>query len=310
MNQMCRFYIKTKNCIAFFIFFLSSNFISILYPITDTITQEQQEQSTENRDVSKEQLQALTKRLAEQIKNIDIKNFSPEQNDGSEFGTRLQNGLSVVILSIVAAIAYGIVNDSVTARMCIEYFNTPAVPHHYQAMKDMGYEHPEKENSPTKIALLWGTIATWWVGAILGSGIALSSQAYSGLPALAVSDLIQPIGILLATMLGGAFLAGVTGYVLSANKIISFPNARKYLPADKQDLFAAVAFSHEAGYIIGEFGGLCLILWILRERIYLSRDLVEKKFMDLATSLLDEISDCKTQEQYAFLEKKLSYNNI
>ena len=63
-------------------------------------------------------------------------------------------GVSIILLSIVTAVAYGILHDLVTAHVCLEYFTVahpPILP----------------SQSPVVMAFLWGVLATWWVGLIM-----------------------------------------------------------------------------------------------------------------------------------------------
>jgi hypothetical protein len=71
--------------------------------------------------------------------------------------------LKILILSIAAAILYGIIHDQFTARICIEYFTV---------------FHPPvfRTQSPTLLALGWGVIATCWVGAFLGLLLILAAR--------------------------------------------------------------------------------------------------------------------------------------
>ena len=63
--------------------------------------------------------------------------------------------LKIVLLCILSAILYGILQDQVTARVCVEYFT-------------IGHPPVFNTESPTLLALGWGVIATWWVGLLLG----------------------------------------------------------------------------------------------------------------------------------------------
>ena len=72
--------------------------------------------------------------------------------------------LKIVLLSILAAISLGIPHDLITAHLCLEYF-TVAHPFIFPS------------NKPVVTALLWGVIATWWVGLILGVGLAIAARA-------------------------------------------------------------------------------------------------------------------------------------
>src|SRR5881275_3656828 len=72
----------------------------------------------------------------------------------------------ILILSVAAAIAYGIVHDQVTAHLCVEYFT-------------IGHPPVFGTTSPVLLAVGWGIIATWWVGLLLGVVLAVAAQAGS-----------------------------------------------------------------------------------------------------------------------------------
>lgn len=78
----------------------------------------------------------------------------------------MKEGLSYVGFCVLVAIAYGIAHDMVTAHLAVEYFTV----HHV---------HLVNSTSPIVMALLWGVIATWWVGMLGGSLVALSNSAGS-----------------------------------------------------------------------------------------------------------------------------------
>src|SRR5215831_17293133 len=94
--------------------------------------------------------------------------------------------IGIVIISIVAAVVYGIVHDQVTARVCIEYFT-------------IGHPPVFRTESPTLLAIGWGIFATWWVGLILGVAAALVCRVGSR-PKFDAAELIRPIAILMIVM--------------------------------------------------------------------------------------------------------------
>src|ERR1700751_2095995 len=105
--------------------------------------------------------------------------------------------LKIWLLCIVAAVAYGILHDQITARVCVEYFSVA---------------HPMilPLSSPTLLGLEWGVLATWWVGR--GLGLLLAASARVGpLPSLSARDISHPIRRLLLSMACSALLAGVAG---------------------------------------------------------------------------------------------------
>lgn len=76
-------------------------------------------------------------------------------------------GLKFVGYSALVAVVYGLAHDLVTANICPQYFLPPY--------------HPLIINthSPWFLALLWGVIATWWMGSIMGGLLALASRVGS-----------------------------------------------------------------------------------------------------------------------------------
>ena len=115
--------------------------------------------------------------------------------------------LKIVALCIVAAIAYGIIHDQITARVCIEYFTVfhPPIFH---------------TQSPALLGIGWGIIATWWVGAFFSVPMILASRAGSR-PTLRAWELLPSVIWLLAGMGACALLAGVTGYLLAREGVLN-----------------------------------------------------------------------------------------
>ena len=160
--------------------------------------------------------------------------------------------IKIVFACIVAAILYGIVHDQITAHLCIEYFTV---------------FHPKiiSSQAPTLLALAWGVVATWWVGAILGILLAIVSQAGSR-PKLQIRDLFKPICVLLVVMGICALSAGCLGYVsgwVSQDSASLIP-----LPAHKA--FAADVWAHSASYLAGIVGGFVLCVIAYKKRLRMS----------------------------------------
>jgi hypothetical protein len=163
------------------------------------------------------------------------------------------NRAKIILLSVAAAVAYGILHDQITARLCIEYF-TIAHPPLFPA------------TSPTIIALCWGTAATLGIGLILGVLLALA--AHSGTqPPLPASRLLAPIARLLITMAFAAFVAGASGFALAQHGVISMPaGLAEVIPSSRHDQFLAVWFAHGASYLVGLTGGAFLVFRLWRAR--------------------------------------------
>lgn len=67
----------------------------------------------------------------------------------------MRASVRTVLDAVLLSIAYGIAHDLVTAHIWVEYFTV----HHAKIIES---------ESPIAMALLWGFLATFWVGLIAG----------------------------------------------------------------------------------------------------------------------------------------------
>lgn len=161
--------------------------------------------------------------------------------------------VKITLLCIVAAVAYGVIHDQITARLCVEYFTVA---------------HPPliHTSSPTLLGLFWGTVATIGVGLLLGVVLALVSQS-PGMPPISVPRVTRMVARLLVITAITAALAGVVGFELSRRSVISIPaGLAAAVPIEHHHRFMAVWFAHGASYLVGVAGGSLLIYRIWRER--------------------------------------------
>lgn len=163
--------------------------------------------------------------------------------------------IAIVVLSILAAVAYGVVHDQITVRICIEYFTIGHPPIFSQPV-----------TSPTIIGLAWGVIATWWVG--LGLGIPLAVAARAGRrPPRNVVSLLRPIGLLMAVTGALAAIAGLLGnYTASEGLVFLVEPLASRVPDNKHVAFLTDLWIHSASYLFGTLGGVVLIAWTWRSR--------------------------------------------
>jgi hypothetical protein len=153
--------------------------------------------------------------------------------------------LGIVLLSVGSAIAYGILHDQVTARVCVEYFT-------------LGHPPIFETTSPTLLAFGWGVVATWWMGVLLGIPLACCSRLGPA-PALEARDQLKPIAVLLAAMAVTALIAGISGYAAArTGRLALIPPLADRIPAAKHPAFIADLWAHGASYAVGFFGGLGL----------------------------------------------------
>jgi hypothetical protein len=161
--------------------------------------------------------------------------------------------LRIVLLSITAAVIYGIVHDQVTARVCVEYFT-------------IGHPPIFATQSPTLLGIGWGILATWWVGLILGVPLAMTARLGSR-PKLSASDLAKPVTVLLGCMAVIALTAGIAGYAAArANLVRLIGHLALRVPQEKHVAFLADLWAHNASYASGFLGGIVLCVWVWRQR--------------------------------------------
>ena len=157
--------------------------------------------------------------------------------------------LAIVALSVGAAVFYGVIHDQITARLCLEYFTIA---------------HPPivASNSPTVQGLVWGVIATWWVGLLLGVPLAIVARTGESTP-WDVKPILRPLAFLLCAMALCALVAGAIGFTLATRGVVSIGTAWvDEIPPHQQVRFIAVAWAHNASYLSGFVGGIILITYV------------------------------------------------
>jgi hypothetical protein len=173
--------------------------------------------------------------------------------------TSMIESLKIVLVCVIAAVLYGVVHDQITVRICLEYFTV---------------FHPRVfvTQSPTLLAVGWGIIATWWMGAFLGVLLAFAARAGS-YPKLSAINLLKPIGKLLGLMAGSAVFAGLLGFVLARQDIVSPPPwVSLSLSQGAHARFMADWWTHNASYAVAFFGGIALCVLQYRRRIKVGRN--------------------------------------
>src|SRR5260370_36733472 len=103
--------------------------------------------------------------------------------------------IAILVISILAAVIYGVLHDQVTARICVEYFT-------------VGHPPVFHTDDPTLLGIGWGIIATWWVGLLLGVPLAIVARAGSR-PKRSARSLVRPIAILMGANAVCALIAGI-----------------------------------------------------------------------------------------------------
>jgi hypothetical protein len=164
--------------------------------------------------------------------------------------------VAIIVLCTLAAVAYGIVHDQVTARVCVEYFT-------------IGHPPVFHTNSPTQLGLGWGVLATWWVGVLLGVPLAFAAR-FGAKPKRSALSLVRPVTALLAVNGACALLAGCIGYIAASKGWVRLVGRlATAVPDDRHVVFLADLWAHWSSYLVGFVGGIvvCVLVWIGRRRV-------------------------------------------
>ena len=161
--------------------------------------------------------------------------------------------IAIVVLSLLACITYGIIHDQSTARICVEYFT-------------IGHPRIIRSEDPTVLGLVWGVVATWWVGVILGVPLAAIARIGSR-PKKSAASLIRPMAMLFGCSATLALFAGLAGYYAASMEWVALtgPIADR-VPQEKHVPFIVDLWAHSASYLGGIVGGIVLMVWAWRSR--------------------------------------------
>lgn len=165
----------------------------------------------------------------------------------------------IVSLCVLAAVLYGIVHDQITARISLEYFTVA---------------HPDifGTHSPTLLGLIWGIIATWWVGLLLGILLSLAARRGSA-PKLSSKQVLPLVRNLMLISGVAAVLSGILFYTLTTNGMLYVPgHFASQVPSHLHARFMAALGAHNASYIVGFVGGIVVAIHVVCRR---SREALE-----------------------------------
>ena len=154
---------------------------------------------------------------------------------------------AIVIYCVIACVVYGIVHDQITARICVEYFT-------------IGHPMILPTTDPTTLGVVWGIVATWWVGVMLGVPLATVAR-FGGWPKRSADSLLKSILILMGVSGVCALAAGVLGNVAADQHWVSLQGELyRRVPEEQHVAFLTALFAHSASYLAGFVGGLVLIV--------------------------------------------------
>lgn len=189
----------------------------------------------------------------------------------------LAGAVQIVSLGVLTAVTYGILNDQIACRQCIEYFTVGHTSFHKRLLAT---------NDPTANGVVWGIYATWILGAVAGVGLAITARA-TKLVAISALQLTPFCLVLIAgTLLYSDVLADISKDQWSQphrkkhlehyfNTTIEpdegyHPVDLRKIPVEKRPDYMAVGARNGAGYTIMPAGGAILAIGTIAARIFLS----------------------------------------
>jgi len=172
--------------------------------------------------------------------------------------------LRIVVACIISAIVFGVVHDQMTARLCVEYFT-------------LGHPKIVETQDPTLLGLVWGVVASWWVGALLGLALAVAARK-GPLPRIDAASLHGSLVRLLGVMTLCSAAAGALGWQFARHGVVILVGPlHDSVPESRHVPFIAVLWTHFASYLIGIGGGIRLTwrTWLLRKQSAMRQALAE-----------------------------------
>jgi len=161
--------------------------------------------------------------------------------------------LQTVSVATLASVIYGLVHDQITIRICPEYFT-------------IWHPHVVDTNDLTVLALVWGFIATWWMGAILGTVIG-ASAILGRRPLPPFRCIVRWIVAILAGSAACATVTGLVFWILRINiPYAVFDSRMSATSLEVQRRFTIDLAIHNASYNASAIGAIVAGLFILRYR--------------------------------------------
>lgn len=161
--------------------------------------------------------------------------------------------IKIVLLCVFCACFYGVVHDTITAFVCLEYYTIA---------------HPMllPLETPVLLGIQWGIVASWWVGLLLGIPLAFASRMGSRAK-IDSNELIPPIQNLMGILLCVSLFAGTIGFLAAKlGWVYVLPPLSQQIPAGKHARFLFDLWSHTTSYLFGVLGGIMLIVKTWKKR--------------------------------------------
>lgn len=185
--------------------------------------------------------------------------------------------IQIVALGVLTAVSYGIVNDQLACRQCIQYFTVGHTPFHKRLLET---------DNPTLNGVVWGIYATWALGLIAGVAIATAARATKLVALSALS--LTPVAILV--VIGTCTYAHIKSKQVEAewnrpenrNRLAQIfdqtivpnkgfhPVDLRRIPEDKRAAYMGVGKRNRVGYTVMPASGFVMVVGSIAVRVLLT----------------------------------------
>jgi hypothetical protein len=161
--------------------------------------------------------------------------------------------LKIVLAATLGSVIYGLIQDQITMRICLEYFT-------------VGHPRIVESSDPTILALAWGVVATWWFGALLGLVLAGAAR-FGSSPSVRYRAILPGLLRVLTWTAAIASVSGLVGYLLVRAGIIWLTNSlAAAVPPEHHTAFLVDGAIHLGAYVTALVGGLRLSYLVFQSR--------------------------------------------
>jgi hypothetical protein len=185
--------------------------------------------------------------------------------------------IQIIALGVLTAVSYGIVNDQLACRQCIQYFTVGHTSFHKRLLET---------DNPTLNGVAWGIHATWELGLIAGVALAVAARATKLVALSALS--LTPVAILV--VIGACTYAHIKSKQIEAewgrpenkerlaqkfdqtivpNKGFHSVDLRR-IPEDKRAAYMGVGERNRVGYTVMPASGLMMVVGSIAVRVLLT----------------------------------------
>ena len=159
----------------------------------------------------------------------------------------------VLQIGIAAEVAYAMLQDQISVRLCPEYFTVA---------------HPRIEGltDPTLLGLAWGFLGAWWGGALIGAFTGFAARV-GHWPKLNPQELLCPTAWLLLFQAGVTAAAGwIATYEVSEPGFMIIESLASHIPVERHNACYIVSRMHQGTYLSAIAGGAFICGWIFQRR--------------------------------------------